>query len=190
MLTADEANCCYADAGSNPYWNSTFMFKIDKSCQEIGIKIYCHNTLAADDELAYTRYAVYNKWFAQLSTELNFYKDSSLQKCDRRFLTTTNTCINRWTLEFSQWFSPNWFIESLSFLVCLFFGGVIGFMAAVYRSGRYSLRAILCPFKVSMCCALLAKSEARSECLSHSSVILWCEPPSASKNLKDFGTRS
>jgi hypothetical protein len=54
MLTADEANCCYADAGSNPYWNSTFMFKIDRSCQEIGIKIYCHNTLAADDELAYT----------------------------------------------------------------------------------------------------------------------------------------
>lgn len=42
------------DAGSNPYWNSTFMFKINRSCQEIGIKIYCHNTLAADDELAYT----------------------------------------------------------------------------------------------------------------------------------------
>jgi Ca2+-dependent lipid-binding protein len=55
------------DAGSNPYWNSTFMFKIDRSCQEIGIKIYCHNTLAADDELAYTRYAVYDKRFAQLS---------------------------------------------------------------------------------------------------------------------------
>jgi hypothetical protein len=94
MLTADEANCCYADAGSNPYWNSTFVFKIDRSCQELGIKIYCHNTLSADDELAYTRYAVYNKRFAQLSTELNFYKDSSLQKLDRRFLTTTNTCIN------------------------------------------------------------------------------------------------
>jgi Ca2+-dependent lipid-binding protein len=73
------------DAGSNPYWNSTFMFKIDRSCQELGIKIYCHNTLSADDELAYTRYAVYNKRFAQLSTELNFYKDSSLQKHDRRF---------------------------------------------------------------------------------------------------------
>jgi hypothetical protein len=85
---------------------------------------------------------------------------------------------------------PTDLLRAFLFLFDCFFGGVIGFMAAVYRSGRYSLRAILCPFKVSMCCALLAKSEARSECLSHSSVILWCEPPSASKNLKDFGARS
>lgn len=85
MLTADEANCCYADAGSNPYWNSTFMFKIDRSCQEIGIKIYCHNTLAADDELAYIRYAVYNKQFAQLSTELNFIKTAPYRNVTEGF---------------------------------------------------------------------------------------------------------
>jgi Ca2+-dependent lipid-binding protein len=44
------------DGGSNPYWNTTVKFKIDRSCQELGVKIFSHNILTADDEIAYTRY--------------------------------------------------------------------------------------------------------------------------------------
>ncbi|CAM6006980.1 unnamed protein product [Sphagnum balticum] len=42
------------DGGSNPYWNTTVKFKIDRSCQELGVKIFSHNILTADDEIAYT----------------------------------------------------------------------------------------------------------------------------------------
>ncbi|CAM6076449.1 unnamed protein product [Sphagnum tenellum] len=42
------------EAGSNPYWNTNFKFKIDRSCQELVVNIFCRNTITADDELAYT----------------------------------------------------------------------------------------------------------------------------------------
>jgi hypothetical protein len=51
-------NSCHAEAGSNPYWNTNFKFKIDRSCQELVVNIFCRNTLTADDELAYTRYNI------------------------------------------------------------------------------------------------------------------------------------
>lgn len=49
-------NVFSVDGGSNPYWNTTVKFKIDRSCQELGVKIFSHNILTADDEIAYTRY--------------------------------------------------------------------------------------------------------------------------------------
>jgi hypothetical protein len=66
-------------------------------------------------------------------------------------------------------FSVAGLLRAFSHVVC------IGFVAAVYRSGRSSIMAMLCHFKVLMCWTLLAKLEARSECLSHSLALHWCE---------------
>ncbi len=59
-------NVFSVDGGSNPYWNTTVKFKIDRSCQELGVKIFSHNILTADDEIAYTRYHHVSLWFLHL----------------------------------------------------------------------------------------------------------------------------